>query len=127
MPDYLKEQPGQRQEVAQTNTTQVVEAPGTQLTAVANSVSQPAVLSQPPTKTTVSVTSEPAGAEIYVDGKFDSSTPSKLLLAPGEHTIRVTRPGFIPWERKITLEIGAEKTLNALLEKETSNVKAVPK
>jgi hypothetical protein len=69
-----------------------------------------------------------------VDGQFDSSTPSKLLLTAGEHTVRVTRPGFKPWERKITVEHGAEKTLNALLEKEepavkqeTSPTKAPPK
>ncbi|MGA9993902.1 MAG: PEGA domain-containing protein [Pyrinomonadaceae bacterium] len=66
--------------------------------------------------TAITVNSEPNGAEVYVDGKFESSTPSKLLLAPGEHTIRVTRPSYSPWERRITVELGAEKTLNAVLE-----------
>ncbi|HEV7892029.1 MAG TPA: PEGA domain-containing protein [Pyrinomonadaceae bacterium] len=66
--------------------------------------------------TAVTVNSEPGGAEIYVDGKFEGSTPSKLLLSPGEHTIRVTRPDNIPWERRVTVELGAEKTLNAVLE-----------
>lgn len=73
----------------------------------------------PVNTTTVAVNSEPSGAEIYVDGKFESSTPSKLLLTPGEHTIRVTRPSYRPWERRITVELGAEKTLNAVLEAET--------
>ena len=69
------------------------------------------------TKVTLEVNSEPAGAEIYVDGNFDSSTPSKLLLSPGEHTVKVTRPGFKDWERKIVVEAGTVKSLNAILEK----------
>jgi WD40 repeat protein len=66
--------------------------------------------------TAITINSEPNGAEVYVDGKFESSTPSKLLLSPGEHAIRVTRPSYNPWERRITVELGAEKTLNAVLE-----------
>lgn len=40
------------------------------------------------------VNSEPGGAEVYIDGVFNSSTPSKLSLPTGTHTISVTRPGF---------------------------------
>lgn len=113
-PDYLKEQP--QAQIAQ----------GTEL--LANAVSQfstgnpaapsslspvpqviPAAPSPSPTKTSVTITSEPSGAEIAVDGQFDSSTPSKLLLSPGEHTIRVTRPGFKSWERKINVEQGRRR------------------
>jgi hypothetical protein len=68
-------------------------------------------------RVSVEITSEPAGADIYVNGKFDSSTPAKLLLSPGEHSIKVARPGFKDWERKILVEPGAVKTLNAILEK----------
>lgn len=68
-------------------------------------------------RTLVEITSEPAGAEIYVDGNFDSSTPSRIFLPPGEHTIKVIRPGFKDWERKISIETGSSKTLNAILEK----------
>lgn len=69
-------------------------------------------------KAAVTITSEPGGAEIFVDGQFNSSTPSKLILTSGEHTIKVIRPGFKVWERKITVELGSEKTINALLEKD---------
>lgn len=68
-------------------------------------------------RVSVEISSEPVGADIYVDGKFDSSTPAKLLLSPGEHIIRITRPGFKDWERKILVESGAVKTLNAILER----------
>jgi WD40 repeat protein len=73
--------------------------------------------------TAITINSEPTGAEVYVDGKFESSTPSKLLLSPGEHTIRVARPSYSPWERRLTVELGAEKTLNAVLEVETQTPK----
>lgn len=66
----------------------------------------------------VDITSEPAGAEIYVDGRLSGSTPSKIFLGVGEHTIKVTRPGYKDWERKILVEQGGVKALNATLEKQ---------
>jgi S1-C subfamily serine protease len=126
IPDYLKDQP--RQEVAQAGATQLPSGQASQLSAGPGPTAAVTVSPVPPVtpaKTAISVTSEPGGAEITVDGTFDSSTPSKLLLTPGEHTVRVSRPGFKTWERKIMVEVGAEKTLNALLEKE--DTKTAPK
>ena len=129
-PDYLKEPPAAQGDLARAQGIQLPADEATQLAAGAQPPapaspisSQPTPASAAPVKTAITVTSEPTGAEIAVDGRFDSSTPSKLLLASGEHTVRVTRPGFKPWERKITVEPGAEKTLNALLEKEGPVVK----
>lgn len=65
----------------------------------------------------VEVSSEPPGAEIYVDGVFTSSTPSKLSLSQGEHSIRVSRPGFKDWERRLVVDSTSSKTLNAILDK----------
>src|SRR5262249_26631509 len=67
---------------------------------------------------TVEITSEPVGAEIYVDGTYNSSTPSKIQLNVGEHTLKVIRPGFKPWEHTVKIEAGSSKTFNAILEKE---------
>ena len=69
-------------------------------------------------ETGVDITSEPAGAEIYVDGRLSGSTPSKILLGAGEHTVRVTRPGYKDWERKIIVGQGGAKAFNAILEKQ---------
>ncbi|HVF29169.1 MAG TPA: SPFH domain-containing protein, partial [Pyrinomonadaceae bacterium] len=57
----------------------------------------------------INVTSEPDGAEIYVDDFYESSTPSKLSLNPGEHTLKVTRPGHKTWERRVRVEAGSSK------------------
>lgn len=66
----------------------------------------------------VTVTSEPEGADIEVDGSFEGSTPSQLSLAPAEYIIRVARPGFKAWERRVIIKAGSAKTFNAILEKE---------
>jgi hypothetical protein len=65
----------------------------------------------------IEISSEPSGAEIYVDGVFSSSTPSKLSLPIGERAIRVSRAGFKDWERKVVVDATSSKTLNAILEK----------
>ncbi len=65
----------------------------------------------------IEISSEPSGAEIYVDGIFSSSTPSKLSLSQGEHSIRVSRPGFKDWERRVVVDSTSSKTLNAILDK----------
>lgn len=68
-------------------------------------------------KVIVQITSEPAGAEIYIDDKFVGSTPSKLNISPGEHKIRISRTGFKDWERSILIETESEPSFNAILEK----------
>ncbi len=64
----------------------------------------------------VNITSEPAGADIEVDGNYEGSTPSKLMLAPAEYIIRVARPGYKAWERRVIIKPGSGKTFNAILE-----------
>lgn len=70
---------------------------------------------QPPAK--VSVTSEPAGADVYVDGSFVGSTPSVLPLPPGGYKIEVRSAGYKSWIRDIKTLSGGEMNLRAVLEK----------
>lgn len=70
-----------------------------------------------PEKVQVQITSEPPGADIFVDDAFVGSTPSKVPLAVGERTVRVTRSGFAEWRRKVRIEASSVLTLNAVLEK----------
>ncbi len=55
----------------------------------------------------VQISSEPDRADIEVDGNFVGSTPSALVLAPGDHVVKVTKAGFKAWERKIKITGGA--------------------
>jgi hypothetical protein len=66
----------------------------------------------------VTIQSEPGGADIEIDGSYEGNTPSQTMLAPGEYIIRVARPGFKPWERRVLIKAGSAKTFNAILEKE---------
>jgi hypothetical protein len=52
------------------------------------------------------ITSNPPGAEISVDGSFVGDTPSELAVAAGVHTITMSKHGFKPWERKLTVSSG---------------------
>lgn len=49
----------------------------------------------------ISVNPDVKGAEIELDGAFVATSPSVLELAPGDHAIRITKPGYKTWERKI--------------------------
>ncbi len=66
---------------------------------------------------TVVIKSDPVGAEITVGDKFMGTTQSTLKLAPGEHTISISKSGYKEWKRTITLNPGSEITLDASLEK----------
>lgn len=65
--------------------------------------------------TKVSIASTPAGADIEVDGGFVGNTPSTIDVAPGDHTITVSKNGFTKWERKLKAS-GGNVNLNAELE-----------
>ncbi len=66
----------------------------------------------------ISVTSNPDGAEISVDDSFAGNTPSTLKLKPGKHKISVTLAGYKAWTREISVEAGSEVHLTAAIEKQ---------
>ena len=66
------------------------------------------------------VTSGPNGADIALDGNFVGSTPSEFSVASGVHTITISKNGYKPWERKLTVSSG-KITLAAELEQVPSS------
>jgi len=76
----------------------------------------PAAVATTPAAARVSVASNPDGADIEIDGGFVGNTPSTVELAPGEHTVTVTKSGFKPWTRKVKIS-GGEIIMSAELEK----------
>lgn len=54
----------------------------------------------------IDISSNPAGADIEVDGKFVGNTPSTLALPTGDHAIKITKTGFNAWERTVALSGG---------------------
>ncbi len=65
---------------------------------------------------TVSVSSDPEGAEIFVDGKFVGDTPSVLPLGTGTHYVVVKSDGKKPWERNLSVIRDSQTQIRAVLE-----------
>ena len=66
---------------------------------------------------TVSLTTNPDGADVYVDGQFNGNSPATLKLKPGKHTIRVSMTGYSDWTRDISTDAGSSVHLTATLQK----------
>ncbi len=66
---------------------------------------------------TVSIKSDPAGAEITIDGKFVGTTPSSVQLPPGDHTVAIEKVGFKSWLKTMTIAAGGSVSLDATLDK----------
>jgi hypothetical protein len=78
----------------------------------------PAIQAQPADvgrTTELNIASEPDGAEIEVDGAFVGDTPSAVTVASGDHTVRVTKKGYQPYEKKLRTS-GGSVSLRAELE-----------
>ena len=65
---------------------------------------------------TVNVTSNPDGADVYVNGQFVGNSPAVLKLKPGKHTVVVKLSGHPDWSREISVESGSKARLIATLE-----------
>jgi hypothetical protein len=59
---------------------------------------------------TITLTSDPDGAEIYVDEKFAGNTPAKLKLPAGTHIMVLKSPDHAVWRR--TLEVFKDSQVN---------------
>jgi hypothetical protein len=79
---------------------------------IPESPSRPAPASVSPTTSTsanaatLDVSSSPPGADIEIDGGFGGSTPSAMGVSAGEHNVRISKKGYVPWERKIRISTG---------------------
>ncbi len=63
----------------------------------------------------VKVSSDPAGADIYLDGQFVGNTPSLLHVAAGPHKIEIQSGKTKPWERDLTVLKDSDVTVHAAL------------
>jgi hypothetical protein len=63
----------------------------------------------------VTITSDPASAEIYVDGKFMGQAPATLPLAAGSHHIEVKAEGRRSWTRDLEVLKDSKVSLHPVL------------
>jgi PKD repeat protein len=78
--------------------------------------------SSPPSAGTLQITTTPEGAEVYVDGGSQGLTSPATLstLAPGSHTVRLTKAGYIDYQGTVMVQSGQTVPLNIVLVPATS-------
>jgi hypothetical protein len=64
---------------------------------------------------TISVTSSPDSAEIYVDDSFIGNAPATVHLKPGRHSIRAFAKDYQNWSRWITVAANSQIELTATM------------
>src|SRR6266481_6329157 len=65
---------------------------------------------------TVSISSEPDGAEIFVDDKFHGNPPATLKLPTGSHAVVLKFPGRADWRRTLEILKSSKTSLKAALD-----------
>jgi serine protease Do len=75
----------------------------------------PPSISAPGGTGSVAIGSEPAGADIFVDGQFVGQTPSTVQLAAGGHSVEVKSQGKQSWTRNLDVISESQITLKAAL------------
>jgi len=66
----------------------------------------------------LSVSSDPAGAAVYVDGKLAGQTPATIpALSAGDHRVRVVKDGYLENGRIVSVTAGQSKALDVKLTK----------
>jgi hypothetical protein len=52
----------------------------------------------------LSATTTPSGAKVYINGKLAGSTPARVrFLAPGDYDVKVTKPGYDDWDKRLAI------------------------
>lgn len=63
----------------------------------------------------LSVTSNPTGAEVYIDQRLVTATNDTLYLDPGEYEVSIRKDGFSSWTKNLAIEKELVTQTNALL------------
>lgn len=65
---------------------------------------------------TVSVTSNPTGAEVYLDHEYHGTTPTSIIAVPaGSHIVEVREHGYDTWSAPVTVSGGIPANISANL------------
>lgn len=48
--------------------------------------------------------SDPDGAQIYIDNELKTATNSTISIEPGIYDVRIEKEGYLPWNKKLTIE-----------------------
>ncbi len=60
-------------------------------------------------------TSSPDGAQVFINGNLTTATSDTIDLLPGEYDIKISKDGYLPWEKKVTIKKEVVTKADALL------------
>ena len=73
---------------------------------------------------TISISSAPSSANIYLDGTFKGTTPLTIPNVPiGSHTIKLTKSGYNDVSKTVTVSSGRTTTVSESLNVQTGSIK----
>lgn len=82
---------------------------------------------QPDTTGTITITSTPSGAAIYLDGVSKGMTPAKLSgISPNTYTLRLTKSGYKDFSGTVAVAAGKTTTVTATLNAITTATATTP-
>jgi len=99
----------------ETSSSRAVAEPATPSVSSTSSASSTSSTSPLPGFGTLTITSDPDDAELYVDGKFHGTAPATLKLPAGSHTIVLKSPGLPDYTRTIEIPPSSKLSLKAVL------------
>jgi hypothetical protein len=80
----------------------------------------------------VEVVTKPPGLEVFIDGNSIGLSPAHSAVVAGSHSIRVTRPGWTPYEGTVKVKSGAMPVITVTMSRPGEgttgivNVKTIP-
>ena len=66
---------------------------------------------------TLTLTSSPSGATVYIDGSYYGTTPLTVDLSAGSHRVSMQKSGYDSWSSTVSISSGGSKTVTGNLEK----------
>ncbi len=48
--------------------------------------------------------SNPDGAQVFIDGELKTATNANIFLPPGTYDVSIRKEGYIPWNKRLTVE-----------------------
>lgn len=64
------------------------------------------------------VVSDPAGASVFIDGQLQGQTPARIQVPLGEHSLRLTLPGYRDWQNYVQMKEQSDYPVDVRLERE---------
>jgi len=59
--------------------------------------------------------SVPDGAQVFVDDKLKTATDATINMPPGKYSLKISKEGYFPWEKRIIIQTEVVTLADALL------------